>query len=551
MGLCMKLLLTIRTVKYLRLSQVFFKCYYSFFKPNLKFTVGTPVIKLPSKIGWPVYKVCSTVDAELFNFFGRSAVIKDDWNLEYLDKIWLYNLHYQDDLNAVCSRPAVSSRLVEYWIACNPPLSGNGWEPYCISLRVVNWIKFFTGMRAGRVPTKWVRSLETQCSVLEQQLEYHLLANHLFANAKALVFAGVFFSGSRGERWLSKGLSILDRQIVEQFCEDGGHFELSPMYHATLLWDLADLINLAQSVDIFELRHRIAVLKNTFIDGMVWLESMVHPDCDISFFNDSTLGIAPTIADLRAYGAFLNIEVPCFKLHRKVSIRHFADSGYGVIDWPDSARCIADVGMVGPDYQPGHAHADTLSCELSLFGQRVLVNSGISQYGENAERNRQRSTAAHNTVEVDGENSSEVWAGFRVARRAYPLDVEYSETEDCIRLAASHSGFRRLKGKVTHSRTWEARYFQLRVTDRLDGQYERALGFWHLHPNIRVSLRDKSTVDLALPSGQTAVLSIAGAELALEDTTWHPGFGKSVPNTRIVFKFSSPTVVTEVCWSND
>ena len=56
---------------------------------------------------------------------------------------------------------------------------------------------------------------------------------------------------------------------------------------------------------------------------------------------------------------------------------------------------ILDVAEVGPSYQPGHAHADTLSFELSLYGQRVLVNSGTSQYGNDAERYRQRSTGAH------------------------------------------------------------------------------------------------------------------------------------------------------------
>ena len=79
---------------------------------------------------------------------------------------------------------------------------------------------------------------------------------------------------------------------------------------------------------------------------------------------------------------------------------------------------LLDVAPVGPDYLPGHAHADTLSFELSLFGQRVLVNSGTSQYEAGPERSRQRGTAAHNTVIVDGHDSSEVWAGFRVARRA-------------------------------------------------------------------------------------------------------------------------------------
>ena len=79
---------------------------------------------------------------------------------------------------------------------------------------------------------------------------------------------------------------------------------------------------------------------------------------------------------------------------------------------------VCDVAPIGPDHLPAHAHADTLSFELSFKGRRVFVNSGTSEYGLSAERQRQRGTAAHNTLVLDEENSSEVWAGFRVARRA-------------------------------------------------------------------------------------------------------------------------------------
>ncbi|MEY6432337.1 heparinase II/III-family protein [Thioalkalicoccus limnaeus] len=66
-------------------------------------------------------------------------------------------------------------------------------------------------------------------------------------------------------------------------------------------------------------------------------------------------------------------------------------------------------------------HADTLSFELSLFGQRTIVNGGTSRYGSGPERLAERSTAAHSTVQIDGADSSEVWGGFRVARRARPF----------------------------------------------------------------------------------------------------------------------------------
>ena len=90
------------------------------------------------------------------------------------------------------------------------------------------------------------------------------------------------------------------------------------------------------------------------------------------------------------------------------------ESGYGIIEWKRDHKLIVDIAKIGPDYQPGHGHADTLSFELSIFGQRVFVNSGISQYENNSERLRQRSTPAHNTVVVNDNISSDVWNSFRV-----------------------------------------------------------------------------------------------------------------------------------------
>ena len=168
---------------------------------------------------------------------------------------------------------------------------------------------------------------------------------------------------------------------------------------------------------------------------------MCHPDGEISFFNDSAIGIAPSPAQLDAYAQRLGYGIipptadGCTLLPESGFVR--MQKGPAVV--------IADVGSVGPDYLPGHAHADTLSFELSLYGSRVLVNAGISEYGTSDERLRQRGTAAHNTVVVLGENSSEVWGGFRVARRAHAFGYRASEHVDQLVVTCSHDGYRRLK----------------------------------------------------------------------------------------------------------
>ena len=112
---------------------------------------------------------------------------------------------------------------------------GNGWEPYTISLRTVNWIKWF--LSGNNPKQQWLTSLFFQVQALEQQLEYHLLGNHLFANAKSLLFAGCFFKGELANKWLKHSLSILEKEIPEQILSDGGNFELTPMYHNIILFN--------------------------------------------------------------------------------------------------------------------------------------------------------------------------------------------------------------------------------------------------------------------------------------------------------------------------
>ncbi len=388
-----------------------------------------------------------------------------------------------------------------------------------------------------------------QVEVLRQRLEYHLLGNHLFANAKALIFAGVYFSGERAQQWLDKGLAILDREIEEQFLSDGGHFELSPMYHATLLWDLIELVELVDCTGNAALRNREPTWREYVARGLTWLASMCHGDGEIGFFNDAAFGIAPAPAQVYAYARRLGFTVST--IYRpaagEVRLMRMASSGYARIDWTD-AQALIDIARVGPDYLPGHAHADTLSFEWSLHRQRVLVNSGTSQYGVDAERERQRGTPAHNTVAIGTENSSEVWAGFRVGRRAHPFDLTAAiDAADEVRLACAHDGYRRLAGQPVHRREWLARTRELRVTDTLTARACEAMAYFHLHPDVQAAV-DNQAVLLQLKDGTRVTLRFEGGVPTLLPGTWHPRFGASVPNTCIVVRFQAPTLVTVMNW---
>lgn len=520
------------TLKYLKLMQVTNRISRRLCK--VKFN-GSITQRNDISNNWqpvPLLPPCYQNDGQ-FKFLNVSDTVSD-WNDETKAKLWLYNLHYFDDLNQKGwqDRTEVHTHLIHTWIEQNPPMSGNGWEPYPISLRSVNWIKWFL---SGNEPDdKWLSSLSLQIQALLQQLEYHLLGNHLFANAKALVFAGCFFKGDLASRWLKRGLAILSREVPEQILADGGNFELTPMYHNTILADMLDLYQLSLVYPDHISNKLRRDWGNTIEKMLEWAEKMQHPDGDVSFFNDSAFGIAPSLTTLCHYAKRLNIAIPP-PTASKVS--YLEQSGYVVVN-EQAKKLIIDVAKVGPDYIPGHAHADTLSFELSIDGHRVFVNSGTSVYGRSSERLRQRKTEAHNTVVVDCQDSSEVWSGFRVARRAYPSKPIITETEQVVTVECSHNGYRRLSGKVGHTRKWILTKKEMLIQDRLSGAYNHAEAHYHLHPDVRVQGSDvDNQVVLCLPTGIQYRVIAEGADMTILDTTWHPEFGVSIGNKKLVLTF--------------
>lgn len=437
----------------------------------------------------------------------RSA---QDWQAEHHGKLWLYHLHYFDDLAArnFQDRSTWHVALIARWIAENPPGCGVGWEPYPTSLRLANWIKWAASRGREHLSAEAVESLAVQARWLRRRLEVHLLGNHLWANAKALTMVGLFFDGAEAAQWRSAGLQLLERELTEQVLPDGGHFERSPMYHATVLEDLLDLIQLDR-VYAGSLPEPLVARWREVAGRMVrWLRIMSHPDGQIAFFNDATFGVAATVAHLEHYAATLGVPVSPQPFR---AVESLPDSGYVRLS---SARAcvVCDVGSPGPAYQPGHAHAGTLSFELSVDGARVIVNSGTSTYAPGIERLQQRSTAAHSTVEVDGENSSDVWGAFRVGRRARIVHLNTGETDGRAWVEAAHDGYH----PRVHRRRWSLDHAGLVVADTLAGSVDRAVARVILHPAAVETLEARLQVAWE-----------GAASVARVPATFHPAFGQS------------------------
>jgi uncharacterized heparinase superfamily protein len=527
--------LLLRTVRYLKPVQFYWRIYLRLnrwrafdMRVPVPLTVRDwPMIAAAAK--WPSYRDGSLV----FLNQAADASLPIAWNDAQQSKLWLYNLHYFDYLQQPQIVQADAEALMQDWIAANQPGCGNGWEPYPISLRVVNWIKFLHGRDLQLALGDTVRaSLYLQLRYLFRHLEYHLLGNHLFKNAVALIYGGLYFDSDEAARWLHKGLAILRAQLDEQVLADGGHFERSPMYHALILEDVLDCLN-ALSQYPQAVAADLALLSDKAAQMLQFMADTLHPDGEIGFFNDCAIGIAPAPQRLFDYARRLGLDGPQQQPADGLSLIEKPQFGLYVLQNARS-RMLFDAGCIGPDYLPGHAHCDTLSYELSIDGRRCIVNSGTYQYA-GSERNRFRATAAHNTVQVDGQEQHEIWSTFRVARRGYPSAVSADVTAQGLLLSAAHNGYSRLPGSPLHKREVRADTDSWIIVDTVTGADAHAMkSFVHLHPDVAVLEQAVEHVVLSIADRQFVIQMMDQLEWELISGVFAAEFGMKQANKTLV-----------------
>ena len=488
-----------------------------------------------------------------FTFLNQTKIFEEpdkiDWNLPDMPQLWRFNLHYFDYARVLGTAHQLTSdekhyryfkALVMHWIRQNSAGRGDGWHPYTVSLRLVNWIYAFSLFdqlieEDADFRVLLLTSVYTQARYLASNLEYHVLGNHLLENARALVFAGLFFDGKRAGKWLKEGMEILWQQAGEQILDDGGHFELSLMYHSIVLHNYLECIN------ILEINGREIPAKviSAVEKMLIFQREILHPDGMNPLLNDSALDVGPRPLDVLAFGSavFKKDLSICESSHSPVT--SFVNSGYYILrNDKQGSFVIIDCGKPCPEYLPAHAHADILNYEMSLDGQRFIVDSGVYEYKPGMCRDYFRSTAAHNTVTVNGQNQSDVWGSFRVGKRGRPLEASLIDKDGVKIFRGVHDSYCQ-RFNIIHTRYFAEVYNSYWVViDELDiepGDREpfRSDSYIHFHP--AVSLQDKSEKSITLQSvsGLVKILPFGSEAVILDLITgegplfsYSPEFGQ-------------------------
>lgn len=389
-------------------------------RPRLHWSAPSTAANVPS-VTFPI----------TFTFLNQSVTFTDriDWNYTANGKLWTYTLNYFGQLN----EPQAGLALIHDFIRQTDTLL-DGLEPYPTSLRVLNWRAFL--LRHTIRDSVIERHLYAQTALLQSRLEYHLGGNHLLENACALTIMAVHF---QHRLWFFEGTQLLRAQLDEQILQDGGHYERSPVYHQLLTDRLLDVYSVLVTNRWVTDQDLVRYVQEKTAAMLNWLVTVTFRDGSVPMVNDAAYGVAPTTAELLTKAEPLNFSPTAVLL---------SDSGYRMLT-TSRFELFIDVGPVGPDHQPGHAHADTFSFVLHIDGKPFVVDPGTSTYQIGERRSWERSTAAHNTVTVAGEDSSEVWGGFRVGRRAeVRLLVDTPQHVEAV-----HDGYAHLDEQ--HTRQWK------------------------------------------------------------------------------------------------
>lgn len=536
------------TLRFLKFSQIFWIFKYRFFKSKPSKLEDVAPRKWAYSWNAPLWQDNCWDGNKSFFFLEEKGSLSSqlDWSVRNKSILWIYNLHYLDCLNTNQQQDVhYQTMLVRNWIKANRDTKSIGWDPYCLSLRIINLIKWCS--RNNIYSNDIIKSIGFQAEILMTKIEYHLLANHLFANGKALIFAGAFLQGEMGLKLLKKGLQIIDNEIDEQFLSDGGHFELSPMYHQILTWDVCDLVLIAKISDLDMLKLRLKTWQKVIYRAEIWRAAMEHPDNEVAFFNDTAIGIAPDSCAIKKYLKLLGITTHDNNQHILKDLRA---SGFYSISQSEGHKLIINACEISPYYQPGHSHADSLSFELSISKNRLFVNSGISVYGDSDLRLLQRSTQSKNTVSLDFINSSQIWSGFRVAKRARIVLRNSIKKQDSIVIEAAHDGYKQQAIGEIHYRKWISKSDSLIIEDQLISKNHNAVAHFLLHPDVLITdIYDNKAV-LKLHE-KKIVFKISSGKLSILTSKWYPKFGTSINTNSIQVTDFFGSLISHICWKNN
>jgi len=502
-----------------------------------------------------------------------------------------------------------AKELLTHWIQSNPVPLGVNWtiamEAALRAMSVCFLLNLLSPLRPEEQP--WLatvtRSLAQHLLYIEANIEFsHLLtSNHYLSDIVGLYCLSLFLDGEGMAARRRKYRQRIEAEMAKQVYEDGGDYEASTGYQVLVT-------QLFTSALLMMRRDRSAPDSPTFVErlGMMFqflntvastsgqlpevgdcddgrtellvddLQQMIH--CPLAERNSLKVshllglgqrlfgaGTGP-VDDAAWYGLTDTAQIPYPQSQTNLGpaspVKVLPKSGIGILQH-GSAELLFFVIPNGISGKGSHTHNDKLSFVLRVHGQEVFCDSGTGCYTRDlAVRNRFRSTAAHNTLLIDGTEQNRIPAGprgaFILGNDAAVSPIQGGRDAQGYFLRASHAGYRSLG--VTHTRSIRAAHDEqaLVIEDQLEGDgvhdFEIHL---HLAPNRKAQLAVSEGGILCRvfgdPQVQLTVAGPAGLQGAVQPSIVSPAYNVTVPavKLRLWGRAAFPMrITTRVAWAD-
>jgi len=482
-------------------------------------------------------------------------------------QLWRMHLHYMEYLET--ADDALFADIVSSWLASQSrPTIGawrDAWNAYALSIRALIWMQQLSE-RSARLPPSLVvameASLATQLRYLLANLETDLGGNHLIKNITALLWASAYFTGPEPDRWRTRALTLLVAELPRQVLPDGVHYERSPSYHCQVFADLIACRHIAGPA--------LSALDDALTRMAQATANLTHPDGHIALFNDAGLSMSHSPAACLDADARLGHERPA-----PASVFAHPTAGYYGLHSPQ-ATLVIDCGRMSPDDLPAHGHADIGSFELSIAGQRVIVDQGVYEYIAGPRRDAARATWSHNTLCFENASQADCYGAFRCGRRPNVTLIRASINGTSLErpgfqrpqafgggleakppstqsphliVEASHDGFARLDGRPTHTRRFDATPTALTLTDTITGDPTTAAAIaFLLHPSTGITPTPDGII---IHQGPATLTLTSTLKITIEPAVWWPDLGveRATHRLRLPIPPGTKSATTHLRWS--
>ncbi len=464
------------------------------------------------------------------------------WSPDGVTGRWLCECHgfeWLRNLRAVGSEAARNSArtLVLDWIATQGRWRPLPWRPDVLARRMASWLgqaEFLCAGAETEFPARFYDSLGRQARHLFRSAKFAGRGADRITVLRGLIYASLSLPGHH--RRLLRWLKQLDQEIHHQILGDGGHIERSPAVQLGMLRQLIDIRDALR-----EAQAEIPSSLQTAIDRMApMLRFYRHGDGGLALFNDSD----------EEEGWFIDVVLTRAEARGK-PMDTAPHTGFQRLT-ANRTLILMDTGTAPPSGLDSHAHAGTLSFEMSIGKERLVVNCGAHADNKPEWRAAQRVTAAHSTVTVEDVNSAELLPSGGLGVKPQNVAVERRESDGNVWIEACHDGYERTLGLIHTRRLYmAANGGDVRGEDTLEGKgsHKFAVRF-HLHPSVKASLvQQGSTVLLRLAGGGGWRLRASGGVTSLQESVYLGVRGEVKRAEQVVISAATQNGHGQVKWA--